>query len=43
VVAAFEAILAMAGDGYLEGATADFTVEASRQPQLAMALSSGVA
>jgi putative nucleotidyltransferase with HDIG domain len=34
VVAAFEAILATASEGYLSGAHADFSVEAQRQPSL---------
>jgi HD-GYP domain-containing protein (c-di-GMP phosphodiesterase class II) len=32
VVAAFEAILAGAGDTYLSGARSDFAIEAERQP-----------
>lgn len=34
VAAAFEAILATAGEGYMSGAHADFSLEAQRQPSL---------
>jgi putative nucleotidyltransferase with HDIG domain len=43
VVAAFEAILATSSDSYLEGACADFALEAQRQPTLAPQLAVSVA
>jgi hypothetical protein len=43
VVAAFEAILAQAGESYLAGARADFTLEAQRHPALATRIALGFA
>ncbi len=43
VVAAFEAILASAGETYRSGARADFALEAQQHPELASQLSAGAA
>jgi putative nucleotidyltransferase with HDIG domain len=43
VAAAFEAILAMANEPYLAGASANFAVEAQRQPALMDSLAAGLA